>query len=63
LGKAWLWLLQTKTGREWRSVILPAAKTTLTWNGVPPEVVAVSAVNRNGQVSLPCVLQARISAK
>ena len=61
--KVWLWLLQTRTGREWKREILPAAKTTLTWNGVPPEVLAVSAVNRNGQVSSPTVLQARSTTR
>ena len=46
-----------------RREILPAAKTTRTWNGAPPEVVAVSAVNRSGEASSPSVLQARVSAK
>ena len=62
-GQAWLWLLQTRTRGEWKREILPAAKTTRTWNGAPPEAVAVSAVNRNGQVSSPSVLQARSGAK
>jgi uncharacterized lipoprotein YddW (UPF0748 family) len=61
--KAWLWLLQTRTGREWKREILPAAKTTITWHGVAPEVLAVSAVNRNGQISSPTVLQARNGAR
>jgi hypothetical protein len=61
--RVWLWLLQTRTGREWKREILPAAKTTLAWNGVPPEVLAVSAVNRNGQVSSPTVLQARSTTR
>jgi len=58
-GQAWLWLLQTRTGKEWQQEILPAAKTMCTWNAPPPEVVALSAVNRNGQVGPPAVLQAR----
>jgi hypothetical protein len=33
------------------------------WNGALLEVVAVSEVNRNGQVSSPTVLQSRSSAK
>ena len=62
-GKAWLWLLQTRTGGEWTREILPAAKTARVWNGAQPEVVAVSAVNRNGELSAPCVFEARGSAK
>ena len=62
-GKAWLWLLQTRTGGEWTKEILPANKTSRVWNGAPPEVVAVSAVNRNGELSAPGVLQARGNAR
>jgi hypothetical protein len=62
-GKAWLWLLQTRTGGEWTREILPAARTSRVWNGAPPEVVAVSAINRNGELSAPSVLQARDSAR
>jgi hypothetical protein len=58
-GKPWLWLLQTRKGGEWTKEILPATRTTRVWNGALPEVVAVSAVNRNGELSPPCVLQAR----
>jgi uncharacterized lipoprotein YddW (UPF0748 family) len=58
-GKVWLWLLQARTGGEWTKEILPAHRTTRVWNGAQPEVVAVSAVNRNGGLSPPCVLQAR----
>jgi len=62
-GKAWLWLLQTRTGSEWTKEILPAAKTTRVWKGAQPEVVAVSAVNRNGELSAPSVLQAQGTAR
>ncbi|MGD0258521.1 MAG: family 10 glycosylhydrolase [Verrucomicrobiota bacterium] len=62
-GKAWLWLLQTRASGEWTEEILVAAKTSRVWNGALPEVVAVSAVNRNGELSAPSVLQARGSAK
>jgi uncharacterized lipoprotein YddW (UPF0748 family) len=62
-GKVWLWLLQTRTGGEWTKEILPAAKTSRVWNGAPPEVVAISAVNRTGEMSTPRVLQARGSSR
>jgi uncharacterized lipoprotein YddW (UPF0748 family) len=58
-AKAWLWLLQTRTNGEWTKEILPAATTSRVWNGALPEVVAVSAVNRNGELSTPSALQAR----
>jgi hypothetical protein len=62
-GKAWLWLLQTRTGGEWAKEILPAAKTSRVWSSAHPEVVAVSAVSRNGELSAPSVLQARDSSR
>jgi uncharacterized lipoprotein YddW (UPF0748 family) len=62
-AKAWLWLLQTRSGREWKREILPAAEAMRVWNGAPPEVVALSMVNRNGQVGSPSVLQAHSSAR
>jgi len=61
--KAWLWLVQTRTGGEWKKEILPGAKTSRAWNGAPPEVVAVSAVNRNGQLSPPSMLQVHTGTK
>jgi uncharacterized lipoprotein YddW (UPF0748 family) len=62
-GKASLWLVQTRTGGKWTEEILPAARATRVWRGAQPEVVAVSAVNRNGELSAPSVLQARSDAK
>ena len=59
----WLWLLQTRKGGRWTGEILPATRTTRVWNSVPPEVVALSAVNRVGAVSPPTVLKARKGAK
>jgi uncharacterized lipoprotein YddW (UPF0748 family) len=61
-GKAWLWLLQTRTGGAWTAEILPAARTSCAWNGAPPEVVAVSALDRNGNLGAPATLQLRASA-
>ena len=62
-GKTSLWLVQTRTGGEWTEEILPAGRTTRVWNGALPEVVAVSAVNRNGELSTPSVVQAPGSAR
>ena len=62
-GNAWLWLLQTRSGGRWTGEILPTKQTTRVWNSAPPEVVALSAVNRIGEVSSPTVLQARNAAR
>jgi uncharacterized lipoprotein YddW (UPF0748 family) len=48
--KAALWVLQTKTS-EWKTQILPGAKGSIEWHGSPPEVIAVTAVDRNGNCS------------
>lgn len=62
-GKACLWVLQVRTNGQWKAEILPVTKTARVWNGSQPEVVAVSAVGRNGEVSAPSVLQSRSDAK
>jgi uncharacterized lipoprotein YddW (UPF0748 family) len=62
-SKVWLWLLQTRAGARWRQEVLPATKTSRAWNGTRPEVVALSAVNHDGEASPPCVLQVRSGAK
>ena len=61
-GNAWLWLLQTRSGGRWKAEILPRTRTMRLWLGAPPEVVALSAVNRVGAVSPPTVLKARNGA-
>jgi uncharacterized lipoprotein YddW (UPF0748 family) len=61
-GKAWLWLVQTRTAGQWTAEILPAARTSRAWNGAPPDVVAVSAMDRRGNLGTPAVLQSRGTA-
>jgi hypothetical protein len=56
-GKICLWLLQTRTNGQWAQEILPAARTSRAWNRAQPDVVAVSAVNRNGELSAASVLE------
>jgi uncharacterized lipoprotein YddW (UPF0748 family) len=62
-GNTWLWLLQTRSGDRWTGEILPATRITRLWNSAPPDVVALSAVNRFGAVSPPTVLKAPDGAK
>lgn len=46
-----LWLVQARNGREWRTEIMSGDKGSATWTGDLPEVVAVSAVDRIGNIS------------
>ena len=55
-----LWVLQIRAGGQWKSVILPAAQTAYDLGGAnavgPGDRIAVSAVDRSGNQSLPSVL-------
>lgn len=52
------WLLQTKTGGQWKTLILPGPQRTSALAGQPaPEAIALSAVDRCGNASAPAVLQ------
>lgn len=52
---AW-WVFQKKAGTDWSTEILPAGKTNLTLTTLP-DTVAVSVVDRFGNISKPAVLQ------
>jgi len=54
-----LWLLQTRSGHQWTTEILPAARTSRVWSGLQPEVIAVSAVDRIGNASSAVAAQRR----
>ena len=54
---AWLWILQYRTNEVWATEILPASQTTRTFENSKPEMVAVSAVDRVGNVSSPATIQ------
>ncbi len=55
----WLWLVQARNGREWRTEILAGEKMSATWTGDLPEVVAISAVDRNGNISAAAAISKR----
>ena len=57
--KAWLWLLQVRAGNEWHTEILPADQTSRNPGRLAPEIVAVSAVDRNGNVGPAAVVRIR----
>jgi uncharacterized lipoprotein YddW (UPF0748 family) len=53
------WLLQTQTAGEWKTEILPGPAAGEAWRGPAPQVVAISAVDRNGNIGPPTILQVR----
>jgi uncharacterized lipoprotein YddW (UPF0748 family) len=54
---AWLWILQYRTNEVWATEILPAHQTTRTFENSKPDVIAVSAVDRVGNVSSPTAIK------
>jgi hypothetical protein len=55
-GNAWLWLVQTRHAGQWTSQVLPGTTTAQTWNNSVPDAVAVSAVDRKGNISRPAAV-------
>ena len=55
-GNAWLWLVQTRRAGQWTSQVLPGTTTAQTWNNSVPDAVAVSAVDRKGNISRPAAV-------
>jgi hypothetical protein len=54
---AWLWILQYRTNAVWATEILPVGQTTRTFENSKPDLVAVSAVDRTGNLSSPAVIK------
>jgi len=50
------WLLQTRAAGQWKTEILPGNATSHAWHGTVPDVVALSAVDRNGNISPPAAV-------
>jgi len=55
-SKPALWVVQTRTGGNWMTEIVPLSQTARSWNN-RPQVVSVFAVDRVGQASPPTVLE------
>lgn len=57
--KVWLWVMQTKTGNQWSTSILPGWQTSYLFNHhnsqLQVDSVAISAVNRYGTQSKPVI--------
>src|ERR1039458_859311 len=54
---AWLWILQYRTNEGWATEILPAHQRAGTFENSKPDVIAVSAVDRVGNVSSPTAIK------
>jgi hypothetical protein len=55
--KPWLWLLQTQNATgDWKTEILPANRTSQTFENTGPRTIALSAVDRFGNTSAPTAL-------
>ena len=56
---AWLWTLQWKEGKTWRTEVLPGTQTSLRFSSraTPPSTIALRAVDHFGNLSQPAVLQ------
>ncbi len=53
--KVWLWVLQTQTGKDWKTEVLPGSRTSGTLDS-SPTVLAITAINRCGTASKPVVI-------
>jgi hypothetical protein len=53
------WVLQTLTGTVWKMEVSPAEVNYRVFKEPAPELIAVSAVDRGGNASIPAVLQMR----
>lgn len=49
--KPFLWLVQSRSGGKWISQVLPSRSKSHTMTGSEPEVIAVTAVDRSGNLS------------
>jgi uncharacterized lipoprotein YddW (UPF0748 family) len=57
--KPWLWLVQSRHGHGWKTEIMAADKLSATWTGDLPDVVAISAVDRIGNISPAAAIEKR----
>ncbi|MCU0785773.1 MAG: family 10 glycosylhydrolase, partial [Verrucomicrobia bacterium] len=55
----WLWLLQSCKGEKWSDKILPGDIRSHVFSGNAPDAIALSAVDRLGNASLPATLAIR----
>jgi uncharacterized lipoprotein YddW (UPF0748 family) len=51
------WLVQTRSGNNWKTELMPAGESVRPFGNSPPDVMAVSGVDRFGVASRPVVFQ------
>ncbi|MBI3850328.1 MAG: family 10 glycosylhydrolase [Verrucomicrobia bacterium] len=60
-NKVWLWVVQTRKGGSWSTVVLPGNQTSRSLDRASTEMIAVSAVNRYGNLSYASVLERKVN--
>ena len=55
------WLVQAKTGGRWAAQLHPANQRSMTITGDATEAIAITALDRNGNLSLPAVIEKQIA--
>jgi len=58
-SQAWLWVIQTKSGGEWKTEILRGGTVVRVFGDFHPEVIAVTQIDRFGNASQPVVFERR----
>jgi uncharacterized lipoprotein YddW (UPF0748 family) len=58
-SKAFLWVVQTKRGSQWRTEVLPGNRTTQVLKAPRPEAISVSEVDRYGNVGTATSVELR----
>ena len=62
----WLWVLQFRIAGKWTTEILPAKQTSRSWpargTSTAPDAVAISAVDRCGNMAAPVVVEPKSAA-
>jgi len=61
-NRVWLWVVQTKRAGQWKTEILPPNRTSYSLNPSLPDVVAVTAMDRCGNLSLPNAMERKSGA-
>ncbi len=62
-NKVCLWVVQTRKSGRWQTEILPSERTSYSLGQTFPEVVAVSAVDRYGNLSSSAVMERKQNAQ
>jgi uncharacterized lipoprotein YddW (UPF0748 family) len=51
------WLVQRRKDDAWTTLLLPATQTTFRFGSAPPDIIAITTVDRYGNLSRPAIFQ------